>query len=329
MIIPPKPDNETERVHALRRLNVLDTQTEERFDRVVRLAQKLFNVPIALVSLVDSDRQWFKSKIGIDAPETSRDLSFCGHAILQDEIMIVEDATQDMRFKDNPLVTGNPNIKFYLGCPLKVNQQFNIGTFCLIDKEKRSFSEEDLKVMEDLAHILQAELEAIQLSTTDELTELSNRRGFLLIGNYIFDLCERENRPITLLFFDLDNFKHINDTFGHAEGDKVLKIFSQYLKENFRNSDVIGRLGGDEFCVLCTGLGRDKISQLVKRFKKSLTDHANANYPIQYSLGCIQFNKEKHKSLGDFLDEADKRMYENKRLNREPGHFNNSDTQID
>ena len=112
MISPKVPENEEERLKALYSLNILDTAAEERFDRITRVAKQIFQVPIAVVSLVSNKRQWFKSKQGLDANETPRDISFCGHAILNDNIMIVEDATQDERFLDNPLVQEDPNIKF-------------------------------------------------------------------------------------------------------------------------------------------------------------------------------------------------------------------------
>ncbi|WP_327196062.1 GAF domain-containing protein [Noviherbaspirillum sp. Root189] len=112
MISPPLPANEHIRVSTLRSLALLDTAPEERFDRVTRIAGRVFDVPIALVSLIDSDRQWFKSCIGVDVSETPRDISFCGHAILGEEIPLVPDAKQDVRFADNPLVTGGPGIAF-------------------------------------------------------------------------------------------------------------------------------------------------------------------------------------------------------------------------
>ncbi len=130
MQTPDIPDYEPERLAALQRLNLLDTESESRFDRITRLAQRLFQVPIALVSLVDSDRQWFKSKQGLDACETGRDISFCGHAILGSGIFEIPDATQDTRFADNPLVTGAPDIRFYAGAPLQSADGFNIGTLC-------------------------------------------------------------------------------------------------------------------------------------------------------------------------------------------------------
>ncbi len=135
---PPRlPLNEPERLQALHGLMLLDTPAEERFDRVVRFAAEELNMPIALVSLVDADRQWFKSRHGLDASETPRDISFCGHAILQPGLMIVEDASLDERFADNPFVTGPMHVRFYAGAPLNAPSGECVGTLCVIDTEPR------------------------------------------------------------------------------------------------------------------------------------------------------------------------------------------------
>ena len=138
MRTPEKPEDEAERLRALTDLNVLDTDAEERFDRYTRLACRLFGVPIALVSLVDEHRQWFKSRQGLAAGETSRDISFCGHAILQSDTYIIENALEDERFSDNPLVTGDPKIRFYAGHPLRSPCGAALGTLCLIDRLPRT-----------------------------------------------------------------------------------------------------------------------------------------------------------------------------------------------
>lgn len=307
-----KPPNETQRLAALYNLHVMDTEAEERFDRITRIAKQLFHVPIALISLVESDRQWFKSKQGLAACETSRDVSFCSHAILKDDIMIVEYASRDNRFCDNPLVLSDPNIKFYLGCPLKIKNMFNVGTLCLIDDKSRQFSQEEQAIMRDLADMVQTELEARHLSTTDELTGLTNRRGFITLSTQAFKLNQRNDSNISLLFFDLDKFKLINDTYGHKEGDEVLKHFSKCLLDVFRDSDIIARLGGDEFCVLCSNLPYKEIDKLLVRLNARLAK-IKKPYKIEYSVGYIEHDKEKHQNINDLLKESDDKMYVHKR----------------
>ena len=146
---PAKPIDETARLMSLHSLRVLDTPSEGRYDRLTRMAQRLFGVKIALVSLVDTNRQWFKSKQGLDACETSRAISFCGHAILSRETLVINDASKDPRFADNPLVTGDPHIRFYAGCPIRDPNGFNVGTLCLIDPEPREMSADDLDALSE------------------------------------------------------------------------------------------------------------------------------------------------------------------------------------
>lgn len=155
---PKIPQNETIRLQTLREFNILDTIAEERFDRLTRLAQAIFGVEIALISLVDADRQWFKSKQGLDACETGRDISFCGHAILENDILNIPDALLDTRFADNPLVTRQPHIRFYAGAPLRPDGENSIGTLCIIDSKPRQLSIKELRMLRDLADSVEHEI---------------------------------------------------------------------------------------------------------------------------------------------------------------------------
>lgn len=167
MIVPEIPANEAERLQALRALAILDTPPEERFDRVTRLAARLLGVPKAYVSLVDSDRQWFKSSVGMTTSETPREISFCGHAILGDDPMVVEDAAADPRFADNPLVTGDEGMRAYVGVPIEASGQ-KVGTFCVADRQAGRFTGEELQVLEDLAEIVQRECALVDVVNLQE-----------------------------------------------------------------------------------------------------------------------------------------------------------------
>lgn len=171
MIEPAIPSDEAERQKELNDLRILDTPAEKRFDRITRIAADLFGVPIALISLVDADRQWFKSKVGLDATQTPRNISFCGHAILSDRVLIVEDALTDLRFRDNPLVTGPPYIRFYAGMPLCGIGGRRLGTLCLIDSSPRKFSPEDSRRLADLSSWAETELN-VSLKTESVIAEL-------------------------------------------------------------------------------------------------------------------------------------------------------------
>ena len=160
MMSPPLPRNESKRLHALRELLILDTPPEERFDRISAFAAKEFDVPIALISLVDENRQWFKSRVGLDACETSREVSFCGHALSMDVPLVIEDALLDERFADNPLVTGPPHIRFYAGAQLRLASGLVVGTLCLIDQAPRRLDEMDLGILGSLRALVVEELTA-------------------------------------------------------------------------------------------------------------------------------------------------------------------------
>ena len=155
---PTQPVNESERLAALRSLGLLDSPPEQRFNRITRTAARIFDVPIALVSLVDAERQWFKSRYGLHAGETPRSVSFCGHAILQDGALVIEDALLDARFADNPLVTGVPHVRFYAGQPLTGAGGAKLGTLCLLDHAPRKFSAHDRLTLADMAGWVEREL---------------------------------------------------------------------------------------------------------------------------------------------------------------------------
>lgn len=316
MIKPEIPENETERLHALRTLKILDSSHEERFDRVTRMAKRIFGVSISLVSLIDKDRQWFKSKQGIEATETPRDISFCGHAINQNGLFIIPNASEDERFFDNPLVTSAPNIRFYAGCPLSIRNGLNIGTLCLIDQTPRVMDDEDQQLLKDLGAMIEQEIASIQLATLDELTMISNRRGFLILVEHSLKMCRRKQLPMSFLMFDLNKFKNINDEFGHHEGDFVLTKFAQIMLDTFRDSDVVGRLGGDEFVVMLTDFDNHKADDILARFAVAVAE-ANATmnkpYKIEYSVGLENFQHDTKNTSEEMIQKADTAMYKHKK----------------
>ncbi len=316
MIAPPTPHNEEDRLAALARTGLLDTPPEERFDRYTRVARRLFDVPIALVSLVDEHRQWFKSRQGLDATQTPRDISFCGHALFFGQEFVVEDALRDPRFRDNPLVTGGPKIRFYAGSPLRSPDGHRIGTLCIIDRVPRTPGDDELQSLRDMASMVSGEIAAFQLATLDSLTGIANRRAFHLIGDPALKLCERNGGSASLLMIDLDDFKCINDTHGHAVGDEALVEFAGLLKRSFRESDVTARIGGDEFCVLLSDSKKERAMHCVERVQEAL-DTANAEpgrrYRLHFSFGVIDYDPSRHQSVSELLREADEKMYVRKR----------------
>lgn len=315
---PERPQDEFCRLETLRSLDILDTDSEERFDRLTRLATRLFDVPIALVSLVDENRQWFKSRSGLEALETPRDISFCGHSILGDDVFVVEDTLQDVRFADNPLVAGPPDIRFYAGCPLKSVEGYKLGTLCLIDTKPRTLTEDDFASLRDLAGMAEQELAAVQLATLDELTGISNRRGFEVLAQKALNVCERNKSRAVLVFIDLDGFKQINDQFGHCEGDKALQVFSESMRATWRDSDIFARLGGDEFVVLLTDSTLERASKSITRLREFIAQ-SNASedrgYSIGFSEGIVEVTPERGMTVAELIEKADTQMYQAKAIN--------------
>jgi len=316
MMKPPTPPDEHARLLQLRALDLLDSNPDERFDRLTRMAQRLFDVPIALVSLVDTDRQWFKSKQGLDAAETAREVSFCGHAILGDETMVIPNAPIDERFCDNPLVIDDPDISFYAGCPVKAPDGSRVGTFCIIDHRPRDLTDDDLVMLRDLAKMVEREIASIELATIDELTGLTNRRGFKIVANQALAACRRVEQPACMLAVDLDRFKEINDRHGHATGDLALMEMAGILKNIYRDSDVVARMGGDEFCVLLTGASKSDLGRPLAILRDRVNDwNAQASLPfhLEYSAGVAVYDPDKHHDYDALLRDADHDMYHHKR----------------
>ena len=314
---PEIPLDETQRLFALNSLKLLDTQPEERFDRITSLAQRLFGVEMSLLSLVDEDRQWFKSKVGLDAEETSREISFCGHVINQDNVMVVEDASVDVRFHDNPLVTEGPSIRFYAGCPVRAPAGEKLGTLCLIDSKPRELTIQDRDVLAELAGMIEDEMASLSVATTDELTKLANRRGFCAIAEHMIALARRLNAPMGIVNIDLDKLKIVNDTEGHQAGDRMLTGFAGLMLKNFRDADVVARFGGDEFCVLMSGASEADIKSGIERLTTASKE--DPERAISFSAGIAMYDPEVHGSIEDVLHEADRRMYEVKNAKRSTG----------
>ncbi len=164
----PIPHNENQRLASLKKLHILDTPSEERFDRVTKLATRIFSLPISTISIIDEHREWFKSVCGLDKTEGDRAISFCGHALTAEDVFIVPDTKEDARFIDNPMVTGEPFIRFYAGVPLFAADGARIGAFCVKDIHPRTFTDEDIQALTSLAHWVQLEINNRDLSLSLE-----------------------------------------------------------------------------------------------------------------------------------------------------------------
>lgn len=311
----PTPANDGERVAALHALNLLGGATEERFDRLARLAKRLFNVPIAKVTLVDTETVFALSCVGTVPVPLPREVSFCSHTILTDSALVIEDALLDERFHDNPHVAGAPHIRFYAGYPLTLPNGFKLGALCLVDMVARTFTDEDRALLRDLAGMVEQEMAAVQMATTDVLTQLSNRRGFELLGEQALHVCKRLRMPAALLFFDLNGFKQINDVHGHAEGDRALAVFAEVLRTVFRHSDLIARLGGDEFATLLINSDPRETAVAIARLRTAVAARnaqEGRGYEIAFSVGQVDLDAARHGGIGSLLADGDAAMYRDK-----------------
>jgi diguanylate cyclase (GGDEF)-like protein len=307
--------DDANRVRALRSLQVLDTEPEERFDRITRLARALFGAPMVGVNLVDAERVWSKARIGLPAAESPRDTSFCGHVVHGAAPLFVEDALRDPRFQDNPQVIGEPRLRFYAGHPIHAMGHL-VGSLCIADSQPRELSAAERSHLADLAALVERELAGADLATTDSLTGLLNRRGFELVAQQCLNHVEREREAACLLCVDLDGFKQINDTLGHEQGDEALRQFAHCLTQTFRVSDVVARVGGDEFVALLSAAGLGDIPPALARLQRHVdivNRRKGATWQLRYSAGSSVVVSPGAAGLREALQHADQQMYARKR----------------
>lgn len=313
------PD-ETFRLDTLRALNLLDTEPEERFDRVTRIARRLLDARYATIALVDRHRCWYKSRQGLRLTELPRDVSFCHHAIEQEDIMVVADALRDERFRDNPLVTGKTGVRFYAGCPLSAPNGARVGTLSLMGMRPRKLGHEEKVLLRDLANIAEQELSRGHVGSADELTGLYNRQGFLMLSRQALDFCERVEKPATLVFIDLDEFRHFNKLHGHVVGDRALMDFGNILLKVFRASDIIARLGNDEFVVLMTNCDRDHVDEALDRLYEELARYNRTRWGSGHPLKCVveevEYHMGKHEDIKSLLMEGERMMHVKRKKRR-------------
>jgi diguanylate cyclase (GGDEF)-like protein len=304
------PVFEARRLAALRSLQVLDTLPEERFDRITRLACRIFDVIAAQISLVDEHRLWAKSSQGLALPEMSRQTGFCAYAISQDGPLVVPDCLKDPRFADSPLVTGENALRFYAGQPLHAADGSCVGTLCIFDRSPRRLSDAELSTLMDLALMVDRELAILGHASNDETTGLANRRGFTTVADYVLAACRRSGRPATVIAIDLD---------GHDGGDDTLRDFAALLYQHFRASDIVARLGNDEFAVLCSGASTGQIAQSLNRLREEFAKagFVQQNNNLSWNAGTAEFHPALDADIHALLRVAGARKY----TAREQAHF--------
>jgi diguanylate cyclase (GGDEF)-like protein len=315
-----KHPNEARRLSALHALKILDTDPEERFDRITRLAQRLFNTQMSAVTLIDGDRQWFKSEVGLGEKENGLKDSFCAHAILDaPHPMVVGDARNDPRLADNPMVLEDPNLRFYAGQPIAAPGGEPLGTLCVFDDRARDVADFDAEALGDLAGMVEAEIASLSLAIGDDLTGLSNRRGFEMLGTRLIAAARRLDLPVSAIYCDLDNLKPINDNFGHDAGDRALIAAAEVLAGSMRASDLIARLGGDEFCAVLVGAAASAAPNLLSRVQDAVAARNRASgeaWELSLSLGLAEAPAGTEADLWALVAQADAEMIAAKRAKK-------------
>ena len=345
----PTPARERERLEELHAYGVLDSLPEQASDDITLLASQICESPIALISLVDEERQWFKSRLGIDAAETHRDEAFCAYAIVYpDELLVVEDATLDERFADKPLVVSESSIRFYAGAPLVAPSGNALGTICVIDREARSLSPGQGRALRALARQVVAQLELgrvvgelekaaaekeryqnqlegyqktledqlaviAERSVTDPLTGVRNRRAFMDRLREEVERSRRSEAPVSLALLDVDHFKSFNDEFGHQAGDAALVQVAGLIEKHSRTLDTVARFGGEEFVVVLPNTDLDGAFVLAERFRKAIQGADWDHRAVTVSIGV---SSTVGADPDDLIRAADEALYQAKDAGR-------------
>ena len=318
-MLDPKLADDEARIAALGRLQVIETASEEPFEKIVHLVRTVLAVPISTVSLVDRDRQWFKAYRGLDVRETPRSISFCTYTIQQSDPLIIEDALLDERFAANPLVLGGPKIRSYAGVPLRSPDGYNVGSLCAMDTRPRRFSPADIAILSNFANIVCDELELRLIASTDHLTGALTRRGFEEQVSHEFARHRRYGRPSSIVTFDIDHFKKINDGYGHPAGDEVLRQVADFATQALRPTDFLGRMGGEEFAVLLPETGAADAFIAAERLRRTIEQHqfnipggAKINVTASFGVSAVS----DFPTTSEWLACADKLLYEAKTSGR-------------
>ncbi len=267
-----KLSDEAGRVAALRRYELLDTEDEPSFEATIDLVKLIFKVPIAAISLIDEDRQWFKASRGLEVRETPRSVAFCHYTTKGNSAFSVNDATRDTRFSTNPLVTGAPGIRCYLGVPLTTPDGYNVGSLCIIGTEPRGFSQGDKDILHQTAQVVVSQFELRTAALRDTLTGAISRQAFEDRLRAAWDRAQASDHPASLLLVDIDHLKSLNDRFGHPTGDAVIRAVGDAIRRVLRSNDVLARLGGEEFAVLLDEVQPTTAWSLAEQIRQTIAD---------------------------------------------------------
>ena len=310
---------ESARLSALRGYCVLDTGREARFDDLTGLAASICEAPVSLVSLVDTNRLFFKSAHGMDVRELPYPDFFCAHAIRQREVFVVSDATQDPRFANHPLVADSPRVRFYAGAPLVTPEDYALGTLCVVDFVPRELNPKQIETLRVLARQAMCQLELNLQAMRDPLTGLYNRRQLDESLHREVLRARRTGAPVGVMAIDVDHFKRVNDTLGHEVGDSALRGIAEELASCVREEDIACRAGGEEFVIILPGTGKTALRSRAEAVRSTIEQAriqaGDGTLKLTVSIGLASFP-----SFGDtgqaVLRAADIALYKAKAAGR-------------
>jgi len=284
---------ESARLSALRGYCVLDTGREPRFDDLTCLASSICETPISLVSLVDTNRLFFKSAHGLEAREVPYPDFFCGHAIRQRDVFVVPDAAADPRFANHPLVVDSPRVRFYAGAPLITPQDYALGTLCVIDFVPRQMSAKQLDTLRILSRQAMCQLELNLQAMRDPLTALYNRRQLEEGLHREVLRARRVGGSVGVMAIDVDHFKRVNDTLGHEVGDSALRGVAEELASCVREEDIACRAGGEEFVIILPGTGKTALRSRAEAVRRTIEQAriqaGDGSLRLTVSIGLASF----------------------------------------
>lgn len=313
-----KLDDESGRIEALKLLNVETHSSEASFNHITELLQLVLGMKMVAISLITDSKQIMKARQGFDLSECSRDVAFCNIAIREYEPLIIEDAHQDARVHDNPVVTGPPFLRSYIGAPLTNADGYNIGAICAFDIQPRCFTELDIKIVQKFSILVMNQLELRAQASRDFLTGLYNRRSFLIELERELARQRRSKGEATVAFLDIDHFKRVNDSFGHSVGDRVLREFADIVAGQCRQTDLVARLGGEEFAALLPATDLDSARLWADRVRTQVAEtrfDGNQALTLTVSIGLLAVDEE-HPTADIIMDKVDSALYEAKRSGR-------------
>lgn len=312
---------------------LVHTPLEERFERLTRLARRTLNVPVAGVMLMNGGKQWFKSIAGWNVSELPENLTLCDWTLDERRLHVVPDMAADPRTAKHPYVAGPPKLRFYAGFPLYDRNAAATGSFCVFDTKPRELSPGDERAFLDLAELTQQELHADDLTKVgaalgaklsvarreamvDPLTRLWNRRGANVLLKAALERADRERHPVGIAVLDLDNFKRINDTYGHQTGDELLRKIGARLVGAVRSQDLAFRLGGDEFLLLMADADAEVAKRIAERVRRAITDDAIPTragaLPASVSVGLTTRGPSERLTVEQLLERADQALRRSK-----------------